>query len=81
MNTTLVSKCCGEEVVRHVIIDDVSYECEGCSQACDVEEVCGECLGTGQVIVQEKVYANEPHTAPMSRPCPACKGKKHEHES
>lgn len=79
METTLISKCCGEEAIKRFGGDEISYQCIGCDNQCEVGEVCAECLGTGEVMVLEKVYPGEPHTAPMARPCPSCKkAKNHE---
>lgn len=41
------------------------YTCEKCKKECEVEEVCELCHGTGEVTVDEQVYANEPHMAPI----------------
>lgn len=73
MDTTFVCKKCGNEI----FIEDVDF---GIHRICGgiVIEVCGECLGTGQVVVMEQVYQGEPHEAPIGlRPC-LCKKQLHD---
>ena len=42
-----------------------------------LEGKCKECGGTGELSVEEQVYAGEPHMAPIgSEPCPSCQPKK-----
>ncbi len=68
--TTLISKCCQSEVEEHLIGDETAYQCNACENRCEVEEVCADCLGTGEVTVMERVYAGEPHMAPIgTRTC------------
>lgn len=57
---TEVSHCC-----KARLIDDFKenfwdhddpieiYTCETCKQECDVEEVCDDCLGTGEIVTDE----------------------------
>lgn len=81
METKEVSKCCGADLVEdfkdnpkdhHDPIE--IYTCKRCKKECEVEEVCAECGGTGEVTTMERVYANEPHTAPIgTAPCPVCR--------
>lgn len=70
--TTEVSKCCRAELVEdfkdnpkdhHDPIE--IYTCKKCGKECEVEEVCADCLGTGEVTTMETVWAGEPHTAPI----------------
>lgn len=70
--TTEVSKCCRAELVEdfkenprdhHDPIE--IYSCKKCGKECEVEEVCADCLGTGEVTTMEQVWAGEPHTAPI----------------
>lgn len=41
------------------------YTCEKCKQECEVDDFCEHCHGTGEVTTMERVYANEPHMAPI----------------
>lgn len=68
MDTTLISKCCRVEARedykphprdKHEDID--IWVCTKCEKECEVEEVCGFCLGTGEVSVDED--DGEGHTA------------------
>lgn len=66
--TTKISSCiCQSEVYE----DDNStqespiYRCNKCHCVCNVTEVCVHCLGTGEMTVDEAVYAGEPHMAPI----------------
>lgn len=62
METILISKCCGAEVRKLIEADtyaECGYLCQKCMKSTDnVEEVCAECLGTGEVVVDEAVYAD-----------------------
>lgn len=81
METIEVSQCCQAELVEdyknnprdhHDPIE--IYTCKKCGLECEVEEVCAECGGTGEVTTMEAVYAGEPHMAPIGNaPCPACR--------
>lgn len=80
MSTILISKC-----HREIALEDYKdnprdhhdpiaiYRCPKCHEECDVEEVCDECLGTGEVTVDEQVYAGEPHMAPIGTRTCICK--------
>lgn len=70
METTEISKCCNAEV--EYVYDDKSdgHICKKCHKTCDIEEVCAECLGTGEVSTSEQVYPGEPHMADIgTRKC------------
>jgi hypothetical protein len=67
-----VSKCCRANPIedfkdnpRDHHDPEPVYTCSKCKQECEVEEVCEECLGTGEVTVDEQVYLGEPHAAPI----------------
>jgi hypothetical protein len=72
METKEVSNCCKAELVEgykdnprdhH---DPIAiYRCAKCKKECDVEDVCAECGGSGEVSTMEAVYAGEPHMAPI----------------
>lgn len=72
METIEVSACCKADLVEdykdnprdhHDPIE--IYTCKKCKKECEVEEVCADCLGTGEVTTMESVYAGEPHMAPI----------------
>lgn len=81
--TITISKCCKAPVVedeKPKLGDHTEFEpilvCEKCEKECDTEEVCAECHGDGEVTTMERVYAGEPHMAPIgTATCPACGGK------
>lgn len=67
METNTISICCKAGVDE---LEDGKYECWDCGKVCEVEEVCADCGGTGEVDTMEQVYANEPHMAPIgTRKC------------
>lgn len=48
--------------------DEYGGKCPKCLS--DIEEVCEMCLGEGEVTTMERVYAGEPHVAPIgTRKC------------
>lgn len=65
MITVSISKCCRVEVPEANDEAGVIWLCPQCKNECEVEEVCADCLGTGEVTTMEQVYAGEPHTAPI----------------
>ena len=71
--TINISKCCRSEVIeKDSILDEEStyLECSKCHGACEVEEVCMHCYGTGEITTMERVYPNEPHMADIgTRKC------------
>lgn len=76
METVFISKCCKVEVLDDGLGGKEAIFCPKCEEPCEREEVCAECLGSGEVTTMERVYPNEPHMAPVgSEPCPACGGK------
>ena len=67
-----LSKCCGKVAIedfRENFLDHDDpieiYTCSKCRQECQVEDepVCDNCLGTGEVSTEERVYPDEPHMA------------------
>lgn len=87
METIEVSACCHGDLVedykdnpRDHHDPEPIYTCKKCKRECDVEEVCADCLGTGEITTMEQVYAGEPHMAPIgSRVCP-CQNKEEEYD-
>lgn len=87
METIEVSVCCKAEVIEgfkdnprdhHDPIE--IYTCVKCEKECDVEDVCAECGGTGEVSVMEAVYPGEPHMADIgTQKCP-CQRRDQEDE-
>lgn len=74
METIFISKCCKEKAVADYPVEEgntnVVYACLKCENECEVEEVCADCLGTGEVTTIERVYAGEPHMADVgTAPC------------
>lgn len=82
METTTISKCCRALAIPDVVVDKeipmadlykhpvIHYTCLECENDCEVEEVCADCLGTGEVPIMEYVYPGEPHMAPIGiKPC------------
>lgn len=47
------------------------YTCSKCKKECEVDEVCAECGGTGEVDVPAEVRGGEIY-GPDTRPCSAC---------
>ena len=88
MSTIEVSSCCKAPLVEdyrdnprdhHDPIE--IYTCEKCKKECEVEEVCEDCLGTGEVDTMEQVYANEPHTAPIGTRACHCQAREEEYDN
>lgn len=74
--TIFLSKCCKEKAIADWIETPAGgepktvYTCTKCEKECEVDEVCAECLGTGEVTTMEYVYPGEPHMAPIgTKPC------------
>lgn len=75
--TIEVSKCCKADLVEdfkdnprdhHDPIE--IYSCKQCKRECETEEVCADCLDTGEVAEMDYVYPGEPHMAPIgTRKC------------
>lgn len=64
--TTEVSKCCSAHFVEHQDDNGKDFQvCVACKRTCEIAEVCVHCLGTGEMTVDEAVYAGEPHMAPI----------------
>ena len=68
MHKVEVSVCCKATPIEDFIENPLDhhdpvpvYVCSKCKRMCDVESVCSECFGTGEVTVDEEVYINEPH--------------------
>lgn len=60
--TIKLSNCCRADVREDE--EDVNiFVCEKCDEVCEADDVCEECLGTGEVRVMEPVYPGEPHMA------------------
>ena len=85
METVEVSACCKANLVEdfkdnprdhHDLIE--IYTCEKCKKECEVEQVCAECLGTGEVTTMEYVYPGEPHQAPIGTRTCICQKKEDE---
>jgi len=83
--TIEVSECCKSTLVEdfrdnpkdhHDSIE--IYSCASCKNECEVEEVCADCGGTGEVTTMERVYPNEPHMAPIGTMNCHCQIKENE---
>lgn len=46
METITISKCCKAGVDE---LENEKFECWDCGKECEVEEVCEECRGTGEI--------------------------------
>jgi len=86
-NTVPISKCCQAEVTEDFKDnprdhrDPIEiYRCTQCKKECELEddEVCADCLGTGEVTVDEAAYAGEPHMAPIGTRTCRCKAREHD---
>lgn len=72
MGIIYISTCCKADAnedykpdPRDKYEDIDIYVCSKCKKECEVEDVCEDCRGTGEVTTMEQVYPNEPHTAPI----------------
>lgn len=80
VETILVSTCCQADVTAHLAGDESAHQCTACEKVCDVEEVCADCYGTGEVTTMEYVYAGEPHMAPIGTRRCHCQVREYEHD-
>lgn len=87
METVEVSKCCRADLVEDFKEnprdhdDPIEiYTCSECKKECEVEEVCADCLGTGEVTTMEQVWAGEPHIAPIGTSKCHCQVHEREYE-
>jgi hypothetical protein len=87
MSKITVSTCCHEPAIEdfkdnprdhHDPIE--IYTCPKCKQECEGEDVCEDCLGTGEVTTMETVWAGEPHQAPIGTQKCHCQIKEEEHD-
>ena len=83
INTIQISICCKADVIEDFEENPNDhhdpfpiYRCMKCKLSCDVEDVCEECRGDGEVTTMEAVYNDDPSIlAPIgSAPCPGCRG-------
>lgn len=87
METILISKCHGVIASRAVSTngyinqEKLPFVCSKCVLLCEIEEVCAECLGTGEVTTMEQVYAGEPHMAPIGTRACLCQKKEEEYDN
>lgn len=51
MDTTFISKCCKREAKEE---GTIAYICTNCCKPCAVDEVCAQCLGSGEVSTDER---------------------------
>ena len=81
METAYISKCCNVEAEYVYNDNNDGYLCPKCKLICEVEEVCADCLGTGEVTTMETVYAGEPHQAPIGTRRCHCQQKEQEYDN
>lgn len=80
MEKVLISKCHRAEVREEYGQEDDNgvehplglYVCEKCQDSCEVEEVCGECLGTKKVATDEDDGEGHTMRGVGEQKCPSC---------
>ena len=54
METVMLSKCCNIEVAEQGGFLETVFVCTKCGKECEVEEVCSQCFGTGEISTDER---------------------------
>lgn len=69
------SSCCESgftEYNNEQSTNEASYRCNQCQRICDVVQVCGYCMGTKEIITDERDEAGNVAKGVVSKKCTHC---------